>query len=506
MNVSSIRLQNYRSFVDSGTIKLEQINVIIGRNNAGKSSILRGLHLLQAGPNEVFADVRAGSNQALIDMELTDIKGGWGWRSTFEGIGATCSITLNSSDRIGGAIGGHITNPLRGQLSFQQIPAAEPMHVVLPFLSKRKPSSYIEDVRDSNVREISPDFRTLAAKLQRLSNPNFPRYKYYSEACKEILGFVVTAVPSLNGLRPGIYLPNGDTVFIDQMGEGVANVVYLLTALATSEGKIFLLEEPENDLHPAALKALLELVVSSSPSNQFVVSTHSNIVVRHLCSAPDSRLLRVTADALVLPTTARVEVVPPTPEARIAVLQDLGYSFEDFDLWDGWLILEESSAEKIIRDFLIPWFVPELRRVRTLAAGGVSKVSPLFEDLNRLVLFTHLMPAYSGKTWVRVDGDEAGLELTRKLRLSFPTWAEDRFAVFDNEQFERFFPQVFAGRSDAALKTVGKQELRAAKKELLSDVVKWLDEDEKRGKAALMETAKSVIDDLKRIAQQLEAS
>jgi AAA domain, putative AbiEii toxin, Type IV TA system len=273
--------------------------------------------------------------------------------------------------------------------------------------------------------------------------------------------------------------------------------------LATSDDKLFLLEEPENDLHPTALKALLDLVVAGSASNQFVVSTHSNIVVRHLCSAPDSRLIRVDAEPLVLPTTARVEVVPPTPEARIAVLQDLGYSFDDFDLWDGWLILEESSAEKIIRDFLIPWFVPSLKRVRTLAAGGVSKVEPVFEDLNRLVLFTHLMPAYTGKTWVRVDGDVAGAELVQKLKLNFASWPSDRFSVFSSEQFERFYPKDFAERAEAVLVTEGKQQLREAKRNLLLDVVSWLDEDEVRGQKALRESAIEVIQDLQFIATQL---
>jgi hypothetical protein len=54
----------------------------------------------------------------------------------------------------------------------------------------------------------------------------------------------------------------------------------------------------------------------------------------------------------VIPTST-VREVPATREARIGVLRRLGYELSDFDLWDGWLILEESSAEVIIR-YLIP--------------------------------------------------------------------------------------------------------------------------------------------------------
>ena len=70
---------------------------------------------------------------------------------------------------------------------------------------------------------------------------------------------------------------------------------------------------------------------------------------------------------------SHIREVDATPAARIEVLRRLGYELSDFELWDGWLILEESSAEVIVR-YLIPWFVPRLARIRTVAAGGTSKV------------------------------------------------------------------------------------------------------------------------------------
>src|SRR5262249_9744357 len=143
-------------------------------------------------------------------------------------------------------------------------------------------ASYGEDIREQNVIQINSDMSNLSAKLSRIANPAFPKNKQYAEACEAVLGFVVTAIPSQNGQRPGIYLPNQAALPIEQMGEGVPNIVQLLASLAVSEDKLFLIEEPENDLHPDALKSLLELVVASSKSNQFVISTHSNIVVSYL--------------------------------------------------------------------------------------------------------------------------------------------------------------------------------------------------------------------------------
>jgi len=146
------------------------------------------------------------------------------------------------------------------------------------------------------------------------------------------------------------------------MGEGVANALGLIVDLCIAKNKVFLIEEPENDIHPTALKGLLDLVAVKAATNQFIITTHSNIVVKHLGSQPESKLFDVDMilDADGLPT-ASVTEVGETVEDRRTVLESLGYELHHVDLWDYWLFLEESSAEKIIRTYLIPWFAPSLR-------------------------------------------------------------------------------------------------------------------------------------------------
>lgn len=502
VKVTSVRLQNFRSFSDSGSIELGQLNVLIGANNSGKSSILRGLHHIQQGLESIYDDVRVGSQHAQIDIELTDAattSAIWGVMTGSEQYTFNVTLTINRDvNRVDYKLLSNDEIVNHGNLC---LPCFEPDHFMVPFLSKRKTAKYSEDIRESQVKVVSPDMSSLPAKLTRLSNPEFPSYKYYAEACKAILGFVVTNIPSSSGQLPGIYLPSQETVAIDQMGDGVPNIVHLLASLAVSEGKLFLVEEPENDLHPIALKALLDLIVLSSEHNQFVISTHSNIVVSHLCSVQDSRLFRVSSERGLLPTEATVERIPPTPEARMSVLQELGYAFSDFDLWDGWFILEESSAERIIRDYLIPWFAPSLTRVRTLSAGGVTNVEAAFKDFHRMMLFVHLQPAYADRAWVRVDGDEPGKLIVDSLRTKFPSWNPNRFNIFSETTFEYYYPAVFRDRADEVLQISNKNDRREAKRKLLKDVIDWLNADPERGKTALAESAESVIQDL----QQIEA-
>jgi predicted ATPase len=496
MRVTSLALTNFRSFERLEPIALGPISVFVGANNSGKSSILRSLHLLQTGSGPSAPDVRIGSSAAKVELTFDGSIGPPLWGNI---VLEKVEIDLRSSDRINGSMGIVVNH---GGVS--QLPDTEPGHFVIPFLAKRKAVGFNENVNAENTAKVLGNFAFLSSKLSRIDSTGNPAQKVYFDMCSKVLGFAVTKISSASGSLPGTYVTHSETLPITQLGEGVAHVVALLVELAVSEGKLFLLEEPESDLHPQALKALLDLIVESSKKNQFVVSTHSNIVLRHLGAEKDALIYEVKSDAAMLPNISTVNLVENNAEARLGVLRTLGYSFSDFDLWEGWLILEESSAERIIRDYLIPWFVPKLSRIRTMSAGGVHKLEANFEDFNRLVRFTHLHEAYRNKAWIRADGDPAGIEILQRIRSSYATsWDEDRFANFKCANFESYYPTYFQSDIDATLAIKDKQSKRAQKKVLLERVLVWLDSNEAVGKQQLAESAAEIIMDLTKIESQL---
>jgi ABC-type transport system involved in cytochrome c biogenesis ATPase subunit len=502
MHVTTLYANNFRSLVDV-EIELSRVNVLIGPNNAGKSSIIRALYAVQQGSGHLGADVRIGHPASEIRLTLAAVNGMDAWGDAGQIGEGVLSLSIPAGSPEPGVMN------MRGPSTTYgvgQLPMREPAHFIVPYLSKRKAVTYQEDVRAEHAFRVSPQFDYLAAKLSRLGNASFPAGARYRETCERVLGFVVTAVPSANGQRPGLYLPDRTTLPLEQMGEGVPNIVGLLADLALSEGKLLLIEEPENDLHPRALKALLDLIEESAQSNQIVVSSHSNIVARHLGSTADARLYHVDSVPGEIPVRATVRLVDSTPGARLAVLRDLGYSLSDLDLWDGWLILEESSAERIIRDYLIPWFAPKLSRVRTVAAAGSSNVEPTFDDFHRLVRFTHLEEVYRSATWVRVDGDTPGHAMVERLRQRYPSWTPEQFGTFSAPYFEHYYPAAFAEEIAAAAALEDRQARRTAKRQLLNDVRAWLDADRARGKAALAKSATDVIADLVQIEALLMAA
>ncbi|MDD2774680.1 MAG: AAA family ATPase [Gallionella sp.] len=500
MKITQLSISNFRSFEQTPELNFGQLNVLVGKNNAGKSSVLYAIGMVQ-GMDSSIPNIRSDSGHASVDILLT------------------CSNSLES-EKINhfSALFYKENADKKWQLQYEnkdisQLPFEnkEPNHLLVPFFSKRKTTHYSSrEVKKEYTKQISIDWSNLVPHLAKIISPTFPQHKTYTEACESILGFIVSPVPSEHGQQAGIFLPSGEELFIEQMGAGVPHIVDLLIKLAVSKDKIFLIEEPENDLHPQALKALLALIIESSKHNQFIISTHSNIVVQHLCAEQDSRLFEVRVkDAKQ--QLSEISEVETTPEARLRVLEDLGYSLSDTApyLWDAWLILEESSAETIIRNHLIPWFYPKLARLKTFSAQGTGNVEKAFSDLQRLITFAHLEPTYKNKTWVIVDGDESGQTAIKTIKEKFKDWDAEKFQTFSAENFETYYPERFAEKAKTALSapddanTKKNTAKRAAKAALLKEVIAWLAENPDKGKAELAKSAKEVIDKLKQIESTL---
>ncbi len=388
---------------------------------------------------------------------------------------------------------------------FGRLQPQEPHNFIYTYLSKRKVYGFAREVNRDRTLAVQTNLVNLVAKVSRLSNSDYERAEEYAELCRAVLGFRISvhAAADGNGQQAGIPVGRYGYIPIESMGEGVSSQLGLITDLCMADGNLFLIEEPENDIHPESLKTLLNVIVEKSAANQFIVTTHSNIVTRYLGAAPDSRIFEFESDYVpnTVPTST-IREVEPTAEARIAVLRRLGYELSDFDLWQGWLILEESSAEVIIR-YLIPWFVAGLARVRTVAAGGTSKVEPTFEDFRRLFLFAHLEPQYRGRAWVIVDGDGEGKKAVASLRDKYKDWPPDHFTTWRQPDFEAYYPSRFAEQVTAVL-AMPHDKKPAAKKKLLDEVKAWCDAHQQEAKVEFEKSAGEVIEALRRIEADLQ--
>jgi AAA15 family ATPase/GTPase len=82
MRVASLQIINYKSFLGSDEIPFDRLNVLVGPNNGGKSTIIRAIYLLQVRSTVQTIDIRLGADNADFILKLEDIDAksfqGWG--------------------------------------------------------------------------------------------------------------------------------------------------------------------------------------------------------------------------------------------------------------------------------------------------------------------------------------------------------------------------------------------------------------------------------------------
>jgi len=504
MKITAIQLNNIRSFKSvPKTILSHSINVFIGANNAGKSTILNSIFLLQ---KDSFngKGTTIGQREGTVELYYS------GEHLQFIRQNNSIAKLVFTLRQAGGMSREFYTHNNQPNNNIAIIPELEPQNLIYPYLSKRKVVTYIDVMNEPNAKSVSGNFTFLYSKVDRLVTPQFPGNKEFVEACNDILGFQISSLAVGNGKQPVYIVDSSENIPLSVMGEGVANILGLIVDLCIAENKIFLIEELENDIHPKALKALLKLIIEKSETNQFFISTHSNIVMKYLGSVSGSKIFNITNDVKddTKPNLrlSKMAEVSNNPEERRRVLEDLGYDFFDFDLWTGWLFLEESSAEIIIREYLTKWFVPTLKnKVRTFSAGGTSNISPKFDDFDKLFIFLHLEEVYKNKVWVLIDGGEEEGKIIQKMKDKYAKagWNESNFNQFKEHDFEKYYPAEFQARVNEIIKLTDKQTKRLAKKALLDDVKNWIAQDEEKAKEEFKESAKEVIEQLKQISKEL---
>ena len=439
---------------------------------------------------------RIGTSESTIRITLQDIgEAYFNMQGISEGGQGDLKIAFNSDTlpraftfTPGGTDGAEIPD-------VKPITHQEPNNFILPYTIKRFAQGFnpLMSNNSPQPKYVLESLTQLTEKIQPYTQSTHPLHEQFDKLCQGLIGSPMGIIEGANGHLPGIYTSQNGSIPLSQMGDGVPHIVGLIVHLLKAEKKLFVIEELENGINPEPLKLLLEQIKRSARErqNQFLISTHNNIVLQSLASEEDCKIIEVTQAQIrpgEIPVSSCIQIERDDVEARRRVLMNFGYSLADSDMFDGWLILEEASAETVIRRFLIPQFAPKLINVLgIIATRGYAQVGTQFMALAQNFLYLHLTPAYKKRIWVIIDAGDSEKQVIECLQHDFQSWPPEHFDQFGEHDFEKYYPSCFQDEAEKILKLPdnseeAKKKKQEAKNALRIKVMTWIDEDISRAK------------------------
>lgn len=330
MKIVSFNIKNYRSIVEAPKINLNDYNVLLGKNNEGKSNIIRALSVCMNCIN----DFRRFRYSIRSDYSLNNKIYSWekdfpislqnrkiGRKSIFE-----LELFLNDEElnefnqflktrikihniimkiEIGDDNKPEVSFPTRGTNSL-----TKKKEQVLSFLSDKISFNYIPAIRTENhaIRLIK---NNIARELETL-NTNEEYINALDTIRKlqnEMLGAIGNNIkdeldeflPKVNKVEIqiedayriatsmsdiNVYVNDGVLTNIENKGDGVKSLAVLAMLKNRSnilcESSFIAIDEPEAHLHPGAIDELASTLKELAKENQIIISTHNQAFINYL--------------------------------------------------------------------------------------------------------------------------------------------------------------------------------------------------------------------------------
>ena len=385
-----LHLKNFRAFADH-TLSLRPLTIVVGRNNAGKSTIVEALRIIalitRRFGNLNFRAVPSWLNAPRVYRGVSpDLShGGFNFETVFHRYGdppATITASFDNGTKISAYIG---MNDVLHAVIFD--PSGRPIqdkaqarHINLPLVSILPQPSPLPDeeelLNEEYVRRtIDSQLASLHFRNQlRFDHSAYRRFRQMVEESwpgvriRELNTIPVTAPAPLPPTKYllSLLVQNDDFVAeVSRMGHGLQMWLQTMWFLArTPSEATVILDEPDVYMHPDLQRRLLRLV--ERRNKQAIIATHSTEIMSDV--GPES--------ILVIEKTASVsEFASSLPDVQ-RVIDTLGgvQNLHLVRLWSSkrFLILEGDDLEILgpIHQTLFPESVLPLQTIPHGEVGG----------------------------------------------------------------------------------------------------------------------------------------
>ncbi|WP_107037868.1 ATP-dependent nuclease [Brumimicrobium mesophilum] len=443
-----ITVKNYKSFdeIGGGFEQILPINVIIGKNNSGKSTLIdlvgfltdNNHDFLNGGRNGIGTEVLVSTTLKKEVVSIIFRKGEnsssyYGFPSNYEygkqfiGREYTYQIESNGKKKyveIKGTYDDVALNDIRAFADVIKTPLTD--YKICKITAER------DIIPESNKGDLSLNANGTGATnyIQQIINRTDQDSRLIENELLEELNNIVK--PDIDFSRILIQLENSNNyweiffedakknrVALSKMGSGVKTILLVLLNLITRpkvertrpNAYIFAFEELENNLHPSLQRRLFSYISAYSTKNSayFFLTTHSNVVIDSFSTSDDAQIIHVSHDGNEAKTTSIVSISETKD-----LLNDLGIKASDLLQSNGVVWVEGPSDRNYINKW-IHLINPELKEgihYSIMFYGGklLSNLTFDYEWFNRDVI---PLLKINGNAFVIMDRD--GKSLNSKL-------------------------------------------------------------------------------------------
>lgn len=446
MKIVTLKVINYKSFQDSGTISLSAgFNVFVGQNNSGKTSLLTSLAPGRFD-NRPYRSIRSGKPvtprpESILELDVV-VRGEELLRYLLNA-GGHRTLAVDQSRRReyvedffrqseifiplqlrGGAWSARrapFHSPPGFDSKFQQVvfdssartwslgrksEDNETLWNVVPQMIQD--SVYVFNAERLNVGQsalspetkLSPNAQDLANALLQLQTRSPAKFQRLNEYLRQVFPTVHGVTATTPGGNASIMVWSIDATLefpelamrLEDSGTGIGQALAILYVFVTADDpKVIGIDEPNSFLHPSAARALLE-ILKQGP-HQYIVTTHSPEIIS--LAKPETLLMvRWTGSESVVDSLSGAEI----QDVRRA-LTEVGVRLSEVFGADE-ILWVEGQTEAICFPRALAHVGVQLSPGSAIVAirntsdleGGRAKAALVWEIYERLVSPTPLFP------------------------------------------------------------------------------------------------------------------
>lgn len=326
MRLVSFSVTNFRSITNAHRIPIRDITVLLGRNNEGKSNVLKALSiamraLTSHAAEEIYLhDPRRGDQAYLwrrdfpislqgrvsgtdsifrLEFELSDAENDEFKRTIKNNLNGSLPIEVKFGKSNRAEINVRKQGPGGAALSAKSSKVAKYIADHIQFIyipavrTEDEALSVVQEMMSNELAQLEKNEEYVAA-LQKIADLQQPILDKVSSSIRKSLTQFLPSIRDVNVRVPAsarrvalrsqcqIEIDDGSRTLLEYKGDGVKSLAALglLKDKGVVDGaSIVAIEEPESHLHPGAIHSLREVIDSLTLTNQVVLTTHCPLFV-----------------------------------------------------------------------------------------------------------------------------------------------------------------------------------------------------------------------------------